>query len=285
MIRENNTTEPESSAPNWQPQIIERVIEVHNSNMKPAEVMTDAGSAYLKYMGGCDAGPHPLACEWIGSHLARWFGLPIPDFALLQLNDFTVDLLNDSGVQAQAGAAFISRKLEQATTWDGKKESLEKVKNTAIIPFLVLFDTWTLNWDRCPPAKDRRKNYDNLLIVGDKARKRKSLLVPIDYGQCFAENSEITPRCAIINRVKDERIFGLFEAFRPFMLTELIEQAAQKLRQVDKTKIRRFSEQIPTEWEVEADAQNALIELICSRAAYLADNGPELLKFSNNELF
>lgn len=280
MNRVSNTTEPS----NWQPQVIERVVKIHQTNMKPAEVMTDAGAAYVKYLGGCNAGPHPLACEWIGSNLSRWFGLPTPDFALLELDDLSVELLQEADVKIEPGTAFMSRKLEQATNWDGLKESLENVENVAIIPALVLFDMWTLNWDRCPPD-DRRENLDNLLIVGDKTRKRKSLLVPIDYGQCFVKNSEITSNCAIINRVKDEQVYGLFEAFRPYMLPELIAQAAGKLQEVDETEIRRLAEQIPKEWKVDASARDALIQLICSRAAYLADDGLELLKHSNNELF
>ena len=269
----------------WQPEYIERVIQISAFSMKTAEVVTDAGRGYLKYPGGCDAGPHPLACEWIGSNLSRWFGLPTPEFTLLELDDLAVSLLQDAGAPAQPGTAFISRKMEQADRWDGKKESLVKVENTAIIPSLVLFDTWTLNWDRCPPDEDRRKNFDNLLIVGDKARKRKSLLIPIDYGECFSVSREISRRCAIIERVQDERIYGLFDAFGPYMLPDLIARAAGKLAEVDETEIRRLAEQIPKEWEVETDARNALIELICRRAAYLADNGTELLKHSNNELF
>jgi hypothetical protein len=39
-----------------------------------------------------------------------------------------------------------------------------------IIPRLVVFDTWTLNWDRCPPDGDtRRINYGNVFLTSEKA--------------------------------------------------------------------------------------------------------------------
>ena len=47
-------------------------------------VRTDAGDGYLKAMGN-PAGEHALACELVGTQLAAWFGLPVFDFAIIQV--------------------------------------------------------------------------------------------------------------------------------------------------------------------------------------------------------
>ena len=48
--------------------------------------MTDVGKAYCKALGNRQ-GPHALACEWVGSQLAKWLGLPTFDFAIMELDD------------------------------------------------------------------------------------------------------------------------------------------------------------------------------------------------------
>jgi hypothetical protein len=42
------------------------------------------GTAYVKVLGNKE-GPHMLASEWVGTSLAQWFGLRVPDFAIIQL--------------------------------------------------------------------------------------------------------------------------------------------------------------------------------------------------------
>ena len=50
--------------------------------MRTAIVQTDAGRAYLKGLGNPE-GPHALICEWVGTKLARQFGLHTLEFALM----------------------------------------------------------------------------------------------------------------------------------------------------------------------------------------------------------
>ena len=69
----------------WQPT---RLIEVAGSvdtSTGATEVMTDAGRAYIKPLGNRQ-GPHVLATDWVGTHLAKWFGLGTFDIAILQLD-------------------------------------------------------------------------------------------------------------------------------------------------------------------------------------------------------
>lgn len=83
--------------------------------MRTAEIMTDAGRSYIKAMGNPE-GPHALACEYVGTQLARWFGLRTFDFALMNLEEID-EIPLDKGRLAMPGPAFVSR-AEQGATWE-----------------------------------------------------------------------------------------------------------------------------------------------------------------------
>ena len=60
---------PFFSSSNFQPTSITRFIANFDSGAGTLFVDTDAGKAYLKAIGN-PAGPHALACEWVGTRLA-----------------------------------------------------------------------------------------------------------------------------------------------------------------------------------------------------------------------
>ena len=81
-------------------------------------VNTDAGPGYLKALGNPE-GEHALACEYVGSSLAAWFGLSVPPFAILTLEDADCYPLPKGG-KTQPGPAFFS--LEVAgRTWERRR--------------------------------------------------------------------------------------------------------------------------------------------------------------------
>ena len=83
---------------------------------------TDAGKGYLKALGGPE-GPHTLACEWVATQLARWFGLSTFDFAIL---------LNAQNRREEAAAELIEIiKFDRAWNDDGARKQL-----------LQFFDAW-----------------------------------------------------------------------------------------------------------------------------------------------
>ena len=65
----------------WHPESFERHVRVVDSSTGPAEIITDAGPAFIKAMGNKE-GPYVLACEWVGTKLAAWFGLPTFDMTV-----------------------------------------------------------------------------------------------------------------------------------------------------------------------------------------------------------
>jgi len=138
--------------PKWQPTEILRFIRNFDPGAGAVLVLTDAGESYLKARGNV-GGEHCLACEWVATHLARWFKLPTFDFALLEVTDLD-EIPFYRGGHAQPGPAFITR-AESGEPWSGKGTQLDRLINPQDISRLVVFDTWVLNCDRFAPNGQR----------------------------------------------------------------------------------------------------------------------------------
>jgi hypothetical protein len=150
---------PTPKAQPWKPTTIRRFIKAINSSACTARVLTNAGPAYLKALGSSE-GPHTLACEWVGTHLAKWLGLPTFDCALIEVTtDDEIPFHN--GGAAQPGPAFVTR-AESGEPWSGKKRQLNRLFNPQDISRLVVFDTWTLNCDRHGPPEPGKMKKQSL---------------------------------------------------------------------------------------------------------------------------
>jgi hypothetical protein len=70
----------------WQPTTILRTDRALRTATDTVQVMTDAGSGYLKALGN-HGSPHYLAADLIGTQLANWLGLPTFEFTIIQVTD------------------------------------------------------------------------------------------------------------------------------------------------------------------------------------------------------
>lgn len=255
----------------WWPTQVLDVAASADTSTGATEVTTDAGRAYIKPLGNRQ-GPHVLATDWVGTHLAKWFGLSTFDIAILVLEDDDVFPLPRNHM-AKAGPAFAARALH-GEPWSGGSESLDAVVNPQDITRLVVFDTWTLNCDRhYPDATIRKPNRDNVFMSSDGVDSGKRRLVAMDHGLCFIRSSEdLTPSLAEITKVKDESLFGLFPEFRERLRGDTITQCESRLREMDVEIANAMIATIPREWEVSAEARCAWSDLIYRRAAFVADN-------------
>lgn len=259
-----------SPPPSWQPTMVRRFIKALSTATATVIVETDQGEGYLKAMGNPE-GPHVLACEWVGTQLARRLGLLTFDFALIYL---TADdeIPFTGGGKAQPGPAFITRK-ERGSSWGGDKKELRRLANLPDLTRLVLFDTWTRNCDRYPtdPAR-RRPNRDNVFFSREGAPPKHFLLKAMDHGCCFTCGRDLTPRVAELANVKEEGCYGLFPEFWPYLNRDVLRGAVQILRTIAHEEARQIVTGIPREWDVAATARDALIELICRRGAFVSDS-------------
>jgi len=252
----------------WQPTRLLQVVESMDTSTGATRVKTDATYAFVKTLGN-RSGPHRLACEWVGTSLARWFHLEVPDFAILTLGeDDRFDL--PRGHRSMPGPAFASR-FVRGHTWGGDERELRTLTNPAALTRIVVFDTWILNRDRHPPdATTRRPNYDNVFLA-DEDGGDGSRLFAIDHTHAFVAEDELTPSLNRIACVKDERTYGLFPEFRPLLDAGELHWAKSWLASIGRPTIEAIVSGIPLEWQVDDRTRRAVVEFLASRADYLVD--------------
>lgn len=255
----------------WQPTSLVQVGDSRDSSTGTTEVLTDAGPAYIKPMGNRQ-GPHVLATDWVGTHLAKWFGLSTFDIAILELGESDLFPL-PRGYRAAVGPALASRAVG-GFPWGESAAELDDLVNPEDVTRLVVFDTWTLNCDRhFPDPTARKPNYDNVFLMTEGVEAGKTRLLAMDHGLCFIRSGEdLTVRVSHIDKVQDTRVYGLFPAFAGRLRANIIDDCVRRLRTVTNELVASIVTTIPLQWEVTPAARSALAELISRRAHFVADN-------------
>lgn len=254
--------------PAWRPTRLIRVVESYDTSMGTTKIKTDATFGYIKALGNRQ-GPHALASEWVASSLARWFGLTVPDFAVLPLTQESCFALPRNG-RTQAGPAWVSRHTS-GRTWQGSETELRDLENPEDVTRLVVFDTWVRNCDRHPPDLSvRRPNYANVYLA-DTDRPGRSRLLAIDHTHCFDCGRDWSERLGEIDKVKDESTYGLFPSFAPFVDAGQLHWCMSLLRSVTRQQVEAIVSGVPREWGVDDRARDALVAQIHGRAAFVAD--------------
>ncbi|MCE9528295.1 MAG: hypothetical protein K8R36_19810 [Planctomycetales bacterium] len=256
---------------NWNPTRLMEVAGSADTSTGATEVTTDAGRAYLKPLGNRQ-GPHVLATDWVGTHLAKWFELSTFDIAIVTLDaDDTFPL--PRGFAAQPGPAFAAMAMA-GDPWGKSGLQLDLLVNPEDITRLVVFDTWTLNCDRHHPDRAVRKpNYENVYLSSEGTQPGKRRLIAMDHGLCFIRSGEdLTPKLAHIDKVQEDRIYGLFPEFLDKLREDMIISCVARLRQMDAATADAMIATVPKEWEVLQEARKAWSELIYRRAGFVADN-------------
>lgn len=217
---------------NWKPMRLLEVGRSADTSTGVTEVTTDAGRAYLKPMGNRH-GPHVLATDWVGTHLARWFGLSTFDIAIVTLEADDAFPL-PRGYTAQPGPAFAARALAGDPCGRSGLQ-LDVLVNPDDISRLVVFDTWTLNCDRHHHDNTvRRPNYNNVYLSREGAEPGLRRLIAMDHGLCFIRSGEdLTAKLANIHKAQDDHVNGLCPEFRDRLNESIMESCASRLREMD----------------------------------------------------
>lgn len=254
----------------WQPNELRQVIRTYPTSTRVVEVMTDNGPAFLKGMGN-PQGNQALACELVGTELAYWFGLMVPEFALISVTDSDYLPLNDLGTRVDVGRAFVSKRVIDGINWDRGFVLLNKLRKPDDVAKLVVFDTWIMNFDRYPPDDSLATssvNADNLLF--SYAGNGKYNLIAFDHSHCFTEGDlwfDISDQ----DLIEDSRIFGFVPEFRSYITESGVAAAVERLRQIDKATAVEIVSSVPQEWDVTSSVINCWADLIYRRSRFVAD--------------
>ncbi len=251
----------------WNPKYFKRFGARLETSMETCRIHTDAGEAYIKCLGN-KTGPHGLACEWIGTSLAKAMGLPTFDFAILNLTDDDVPFEPTSS--EQPGPAFITRQ-EAGTTWDETRSTLELLVNPHDIPSLIVLDTWLANYDRHSPSGDR-KNQDNVFFSSEGLGPNEYRLIAMDFSHCIGRMGELSTKVSEFWRIRDDGIYGVFDAFIDYIDQDRVNRALTSLGRVTDDQIDAVLNGIPKEWEVGSGIAASVRTFLCGRRDYVVKN-------------
>lgn len=258
----------------WRPKAFVSFSRYFGSALSTALVETDQGLGYLKGLGNRE-GPHALACEFVGSCLADWLGLPTLDFALLEVKPED-EIPTGPSSRVAPGPAFISRSEPFAFAWGGDPYSLANLSNAEVISQLVVVDTWLRNCDRCAPDLGRR-NRDNVLLLKEPHSKRALRLIAMDFTHAFTCGNELSRRLGFIEYIQDTKVYGLFPEFNDWLDRTQVRACADNLGRIDPAEVEQIVAQVPREWEISSELRHIWIRHIFERARFLARNIEELI--------
>jgi len=238
--------------------------------------MTDAGKAYVKTLGNPE-GPDALVSEWIGTRLAQWLGLPTFDVAVVEYPDLEFKL--PKGCKTQAGPAFIAREVS-GRAWSGENDDLSFLENLEDICGLVVFDTWTRNYDRYaegggPP----RCNLRNVFFCEEGARKGRYRLLAMDHTECFRTGRPLASRGLLdLDNIRDERLYGLFPGFRGRVTKERTRRFVDKLATFRAETFDAYTRGLPPAWGLGSDTRERLRTFCVERAKFLVYSVEKVLE-------
>jgi len=248
-----------------QPTTITREIQIFPSSCRPAKVATDKAEGFIKGLGN-PQGPSTLISELLAAELGTWFGLKIPPFAVVTDCPIQIPMLQHHGyIQPPV---FFSKAID-GTPRDGTNAFLRRLQRPSDVARLVVFDTWIRNNDR---YVEGAANSDNLLYALSTEKGRYEL-VPIDHSHCFTDQEfEIDLPAATAALITDDRIYGRYPEFTPFITAEAVDSALDDLKALDREFVCECVNALPAEWGLPAILRDPLVDLICGRAAFVVGN-------------
>ena len=207
-------------------QIIEIIKKADQGFCKPFLCKGDDGHLYY-VKGFIDGRPQreDQVKEWICAHLAKEFGLPLPDFCIVDIPQELYDVSPENFKQLGHGLAFASKYVE-GSVWVESQNMIEA--SIQVAKDILLFDYWIRNLDRT-------KGNTNLL-----ADASNYSLHVIDHNQAFDVE------------YSDEEFFKhhIFTDLSPDVFSD-IDIRSQYLQRID-TAIAVFNTaklSIPEEWQ------------------------------------
>ncbi len=210
--------------------IVETICKAEQGLSSPFLCQGDDGHLY--FVKGRASGRRSLWAEWLGGHLGRAFGLPIPPFAIAEV---PAALIRECPLELRAlgsGPAFASRKVE-GCQW--QELAVAPHVSSALQRDILVFDWWLRNGDRT-------RGNPNLLW-----RPSAGELVVIDHNLAFdAALSDV-----------DFWENHLFAAQRDAVFGDLAEQARYAERLATALSVwQEACDNVPLEWRWENDEQD-----------------------------
>jgi len=153
--------------------------------------------------------------------------------------------------------------------------------NKSDVAGLVLLDTWLRNRDRYFELHaETKENVNNVFLRSVHGGKDE--LIAMDFSAALRGSSELRADLLGVSHIKDDRVFGLFPAFRANMSG--VDQALARLEAFRQTDAERIVYDCPREWLPQGEIRVKVTDFFVQRAAYLASRFRKTVSQLLNEL-
>jgi len=216
-----------------------------------------------------------LANELLATRLAKLVGLPVPEPAIILVDEWIVANTAELSVQlagknerCPAGVHFGARDAidpMEGTIFDYLPETLlDRVRNLETFAGMLAFDKWTCN------SNGRQA------VFWKKARERKFTATFIDQGYCFNAGEWNFPDAPLRGVYAYNAVYqGVrgWESFEPWL---------SKIAGIDKAVLAKCAEDIPMEWCGDWEALGKLVETLYQRRTKVPELIDEFRKSSRS---
>jgi hypothetical protein len=205
-----------------------------------------------------------LANELLATRLAKLVGLPVPEPAIVRVDEWIVANTAELSVQlagrserCPAGLHFGARYAidpMEGMIFDHLPESLlDRVRNLETFAGMLAFDKWTCN------ANGRQA------VFWKKARERKYTATFIDQGYCFNAGEWNFPDAPLRGVYAYNAVYQGVNGWKSF------EPWLSRIAAIDKTVLAKCAEDIPMEWYGDWEALGKLVDTLHARRDKVAE--------------
>jgi hypothetical protein len=145
----------------------------------------EAGDRYLVKFLGNPQGQRVLVNELVAGQVACFLGVPCPELALVQVDQWLVDgtpEIRQRTPGAAGGIHFGSREVPGCYQ-NPSRSLIPQATNAAEFPMVIVFDALTMNTDRVN---------DGNFVLATTPGQAGFKFVAIDHGHCFGHNWDAT---------------------------------------------------------------------------------------------
>src|SRR5262249_55680933 len=233
----------------WNPTKYRQSIRpVVNSSSLVIRIQTDDGEAFLKAIHSELICPEVLGCEWLGTHLAKRFGLQTFQISRIPIRGGdNVRLKKQSRtILAKAGPAIVTKSETGKDIWTTKTIKSE-ILNPDDVNRLIVFDTWMRNCDRYLGTTGGSRRWDNPrnIFISENPDGTNVLKV-IDHGYILTCGHPIDP--GLRHKECEQKIYGLFPQFVPMISCRRVNEISKELSTVQTSMWDDLLSEIPHQW-------------------------------------
>ena len=216
-------------------------------------MLADDGRRFVVKLQGNPQCTRVLANDYLACRMARMIGLTVPEPAIIQVDEKTIQeqqiVFNLAGhaVAAMPGLQFGSV-VVTGEVWDWPSGSmLGRVRNLREFAGVLAFDKWTANAD------------GRQVVFHKEMRERKYTASFIDFGYCFNAGEWGFHDAPLRGVYALNDVYGSIESwddFAPWL---------QRIETFPEQQLQRIADEIPCEWYGERDELQRLLERLLER--------------------